>query len=271
MGTVVDLIRARVADDGVAVMVDERHWTWRETVCRAEHIARCLVAQRRPGPFHVGLLMDNSPAYLFTLFGAALAGGVSVGINNTRRGDQLAIDIRHSDCQVLMTDESNAVLLEGLDLGDARIEVVSPAAPTDDEPADLPIVAEISEESLFTLIFTSGSTGTPKAVRMSHGRAYELAERWSSATPDDVVYCAIPLFHANALTAMALPALRSGAAIADTGPILGIELHARHPPLRCDVLQHRRPRARVRPRHATHRIGPRPSREVRSRRGSVTS
>ncbi len=214
MGTINELIEARGADDGVAILFDERRWTWRETVRRAEQIAQSLVERRRAGPFHVGVLMDNSPNYLFTLFGAALAGATSVGINNTRRGEQLGIDIRHSDCQVLVTDKSNAVLLDGLDLGGAAVEVIGTEGWMDAEPAEPPSIEGISEDSLFTLIFTSGSTGSPKAVQMSHARAYELASRWSSATPADVAYCAIPLFHANALTAMALPALRSGAAIA---------------------------------------------------------
>ena len=59
---------------------------------------------RRPGPFHVGVLLDNVPEYLFLLGGAALAGATVVGINPTRRGAELAADIRHTDCQVLVTD-----------------------------------------------------------------------------------------------------------------------------------------------------------------------
>ena len=70
-------------------------------------------------PPHVGVLLDNVPEYLFLLGGAALAGAVVVGINPTRRGAELARDIRHTDCQVIVTDSSYAQLLDGLDLGAA--------------------------------------------------------------------------------------------------------------------------------------------------------
>ena len=44
------------------------------------------------------------------------AGAVVVGINPTRRGEELARDIRHTDCAVVLTDAAHAPLLEGLDL-----------------------------------------------------------------------------------------------------------------------------------------------------------
>jgi len=44
---------------------------------------------RRPGPFHIGVLLPNVAEYLFWLGGSALAGAVVVGINPTRRGAAL--------------------------------------------------------------------------------------------------------------------------------------------------------------------------------------
>ncbi len=47
---------------------------------------------------------------------------------------------------------------------------------------------------------------------MTQGRAAGVvAESWF--TPDDVLYCAMPLFHGNALNANLFPALRAGATI----------------------------------------------------------
>jgi fatty-acyl-CoA synthase len=69
-------------------------------------------------------------------------------------------------------------------------------------------------DDLFVLIFTSGSTGAPKAVRMTHRRATGMALGSTWLTGDDVLYSAMPLFHGNALNAVVLPALASGAAIA---------------------------------------------------------
>lgn len=218
--TVVDLVRARASDATTGVLAGDQRWAWDEVVARSEATARLLTSLRSPGPFHVGILMDNSPDYLFTLFGAALAGATSVGINNTRRGEQLAIDILHTDCQLVLCDGENAGLLDGLDLG--TIDVHRASGPEWSEKVDGlvgqgAVDGAVQPGDLFTLIFTSGSTGAPKAVRMTHGRAAELATAWSSVGPDDVAYCAIPLFHTNALMSMALPALNSGGAIALRG------------------------------------------------------
>src|SRR6185295_16882416 len=93
--TVAELLAQRANDDGIGLRAGDDEWTWQEVVERSTAVARWLVAGRRPGPFHVGVLLDNTPDYLFTLFGAALAGAAVVGVNNTRRGAELARDIRH--------------------------------------------------------------------------------------------------------------------------------------------------------------------------------
>ncbi|MEZ5176786.1 MAG: AMP-binding protein [Acidimicrobiales bacterium] len=49
---------------------------------------------------------------------------------------------------------------------------------------------------------------------MSHGRATRMGEAASWFGPDDVLYCAMPLFHGNALNAIVFPALATGATIA---------------------------------------------------------
>ena len=74
---------------------------------------RRAAARRAPlpadGPFHVGVLLENTPEYLLLdLRGAALAGATVVGINPTRRGAELAHDIRHTDCQLIVTDDRRA-------------------------------------------------------------------------------------------------------------------------------------------------------------------
>ena len=221
--TVAELLAGRAQDDGVGVLSGDDRWTWREVVDRSTEVARWLTARRGPGPFHVGVLLDNTPDYLFVLFGAALAGATVVGINNTRRGEELARDIRHTDCQFVLTDPTLAPLLEGLDLSGAPIILVADLDPAEvgattgsvGELGDGPIsAAGPTSADLFVLIFTSGSTGAPKAVQMTHGRAAGMAAGSTWLGRDDVLYSAMPLFHGNALNAIVLPALASGATIA---------------------------------------------------------
>ncbi|HEY3723027.1 MAG TPA: AMP-binding protein [Acidimicrobiia bacterium] len=214
--TLVALLDWRADDDTTGLLVDDGEWSWREVVAESGRWAAAL-AELRPadGPFHVGALLGNVPEYLFLLFGAARAGAVLVGINDSRRGEELARDVRHTDCVAVLTDATHAPLLAGLDLGDtAVIEIGSPRWQqrlAEAMPVEPP---EIGPTDVLLLIFTSGSTGAPKAVQLSHGRAARIANAASWIAADDVLYCAMPLFHGNALNAVVFPAAASGATIA---------------------------------------------------------
>ncbi len=221
--TCADLVRARADDAGVGLRFEGREWTWAEVVAEMEVRARWLEASMGDGPPHVGVLLDNVPEYLFLLGGAALAGCVLVGINPTRRGYELARDVRHVDCQLIVTDTEHAGLLDGIDLGAVGERVLISdgdgdgdayaAALDEHRGADAALAAAPTADDLYLLIFTSGSTGAPKAVRMTQGRAAGSDGRVMGFGPDDALYCAMPLFHGNALASMVFPAFGTGATL----------------------------------------------------------
>ncbi len=75
----------------------------------------------------------------------------------------------------------------------------------------MPVPERLPDSTAFwALIFTSGSTGAPKAVRPWQGRAATYGSLGFAA---DVVYCAMALFHRNALTANLMPAMASAATV----------------------------------------------------------
>jgi fatty-acyl-CoA synthase len=225
--SVATLVAARADDDRPGVLNASGSWTWRQAATEGAVRGALARARLTDGPPHVGVLLSNSPEYLFWLNAAALAGAAIVGINPTRRGDALAADIRTTDCGLLVTDREGAALLDGLDSGVAPEHVLVVDAP--EYQAQLAEVrhgtveallagtGSIDPEALFLLIFTSGTTGMPKAVRCTQGRLAGIAAvagpgyGYSAA---DVCYCPMPLFHGNALMALWGPALMMGAAIA---------------------------------------------------------
>src|SRR5262245_51127844 len=85
--------------------------------------ARLLLELAPEPPTHVGVLLDNVPEFLFLLGGAALSRRALVALNPTRRGDELARDVGHTDCQAVVTDSTRAGALADLDLGDATGQV----------------------------------------------------------------------------------------------------------------------------------------------------
>jgi fatty-acyl-CoA synthase len=219
---VAELLVARAGDDRPAYRQDDRVWSWRQAVAESNRRAGLLGELRRPGPFHVGLHLENVPEYLFWLGGAALAGAAVVGVNLTRSPAEIESDIRHTDCQLVVTDSAGRSRLAELDLPVGPDRVLAVDDPAHAEalarhdgaplPGDLPDPA-----TLALLLFTSGSTGAPKAVRCTTGR---LAATGAAAvdryamTADDVYYCAMPLFHGNALMYAWTPAVQAGASVA---------------------------------------------------------
>jgi len=222
--TVADLLLARAGDQRPGLRSRDRVWTWAEVV--RESAARAALARelRIDGPFHIGVLLENVPEFIFWLGGAALAGASIVGINSTRRGEYLEAEVRHTDCQLIITDQAGLALLDGLDVGVPRerfLLVDSSAyaarvASADDTPVRNPDVGPADQ---LLLLFTSGTTGASKAVRCSQGRLAWLGR--SNATKygvdaDDVCYCSMPLFHGNALMGLWAPAVTAGACVALT-------------------------------------------------------
>jgi fatty-acyl-CoA synthase len=215
--TVADLLLARVGDTHPGYVCDDAVFTWddvvRESLARARRLRGLLDPTK---PMHVGVLLENTPEYLFWAGGAAFIGAAIVGINPTRRGAELARDIRHTECQVLVTDNRQREVLDGLETGAAQVLVVDdlpggPSTESLDRPESLPAPGT----TLF-LLFTSGSTGAPKAVVCSTGRmagAGQRAGQLYGVTRDEVCYSSMPLFHGNALMACWAPALAVGATV----------------------------------------------------------
>jgi fatty-acyl-CoA synthase len=212
-----------VISTGAAVHAEDRTWTHAEFVAESRRWANLFLARRRAdSPFHVAVLLDNVPEYLFALAGAGLAGATLVGLNHSRSGSQLLQDATATHCQLLVHEERHAELaaplLDSGLLGDGEALQVGPEldaalATVDDTPPGI----ESPLDTTWTLIFTSGTTSAPKAVICSHRRMLTTGSRMAllmGLDHDDVGYICMPLFHSNALQVGWVPSLVSGAAVA---------------------------------------------------------
>ncbi|MFE2329525.1 AMP-binding protein [Streptomyces sp. NPDC059385] len=227
--TVAELVARQWGDHRPGLMYEDtdarrhvlsRHRTAQEAAARAALLVDLMPPGAEP---HIGVLLDNTPEFPFWLGAAALAGAAVAGINPTRRGPELARDILHTECRILVTERAHLPLLRGLDLPGVRMLVtdteeyaalLAPYAAA--KPGDAVLTAPGPATRLL-LYFTSGSTGAPKAAVCSQGRlagAGASLARSFSVGEDDVHYVCMPLFHGNAVIADWLPALVGGAAVA---------------------------------------------------------
>ncbi|MGP0032774.1 MAG: AMP-binding protein [Acidimicrobiales bacterium] len=230
--TIAQAVRNRAADTSPGLVAGDLSLRHADVVTRAAQRAAWLRAHRAPGPFHVAVLLDNVPEFVYWLEATALAGAVLVGANPTHRGDELARDLAHTECQLLVTDDRLLPLLDGVDLGGAlgtvgaeseRVLVTSTSmAPSRLEAYHGATEADVSDpsitpESLGYLLFTSGTSGAPKACRRTQGRMARIGAvvaQMFTLGPADVCYLSMPLFHSNGLMAGWCPALMAGSTFA---------------------------------------------------------
>ncbi|AZM53441.1 acyl-CoA synthetase [Streptomyces sp. WAC 01529] len=220
--TVAELVQARWGDHRTGLRFEggslSHHQMAAGAAARAALLADLLPSHGEP---HIGVLLDNTPEYPQWLSAAALAGAAVAGINPTRRGAELARDILHTDCRILVTERAHLPLLDGLDLPGVRILVTDTRAYEDllapYADAEPEMARTVGPASRMLLYFTSGSTGAPKAAICSQGR---LAAAGRSLVThfgiraDDTHYICMPMFHGNAVIADWAPALAAGAGVA---------------------------------------------------------
>lgn len=218
-----DIVRARATDDGVALKADGRTYTYREWVqCCADRAALWEALRDPQRPPHIGVLLDNVAEFTMWLGAAALTGATVVGINPTRRGEQLAHDVRHTECQLLVTEAVWLHLFDGLDTGVAATHLLDA-----DHPSYAALVAQhtgaavptaaVAPSTQYLLLFTSGTSGTPKAVICTQGRLAGVSHAMVGVVglaAADVTYVSMPLFHSNALFTGWAPSVLAGAAVA---------------------------------------------------------
>ena len=229
------------AADRPALRFGDRQWTHRELLAESERFAALYRARLDPDrPPHVGVLLDNTPDYVFALCGAGLAGAAVAGLNYTRLGEHLGHDITHTDVQLVITEPRHEEQLragtEGVALPAGIL--VSDRFAAEDEPVaageslELALQAAWAErdaggqvrtapadpdvDALWALLFTSGTSAAPKAVRCTQRRLLTTGSRMAMMLelgPEDVGYASMPLFHTNSLMSGFAPALVSGASL----------------------------------------------------------
>ncbi len=230
--TITAAVLARAGDPGPGLVAGDLRLTHAEVVGRAAARAAWLRARRADGPFHVAVMLDNVPEFVFWLEAAALAGAVVVGANPTHRGDELVRDLTHTECQFLVTDSTYLPLVEGARIGDGlgvvsagneRVLVLDTAgartqlAAYEGTPAADVADVTVAPETLGYLLFTSGTSGAPKACLCSQGRLARIGAivaQMYALKSRDVCYLSMPLFHSNALMAGWGPALMAGSTFA---------------------------------------------------------
>jgi fatty-acyl-CoA synthase len=179
-------------------------WRYRDLERESRRIARALLAGGVGKDTRVAILMGNRPEWVAAGYGVALAGGVAVPLNTYFEPPELDHVLRHSDAQVLLTQERllghayvdqltvlcpelrdaapgelrsarfphlRRVAAVGLDAPFRAVESWDVFLRSGDRVPDALVdatAADVTPADHALIIYTSGTTATPKGILHPH-------------------------------------------------------------------------------------------------------
>jgi crotonobetaine/carnitine-CoA ligase len=221
VGTVLAQQAARIPEKPFVQFLDQEPCTFASMDRHANRIAHALAALGVRHGGRVLVMVPNSIEFLHLWFGINRLGGVLVPINTAYKGAFLEHVINNSAAKIMLVDRDYVPALQTSEPHLSALEtvvVVDTARPATSLPAfshlralpfsrlleypDTPVDVPVQYYDIGAIMYTSGTTGPSKGVLMPHGHLYLFGHNKIQAirlTPNDVYYCCMPLFHANAL------------------------------------------------------------------------
>lgn len=201
----------------IAIVFEDRQWTYRELYNNAKKIANYLTRRGYKKGDIVAHFTLNSDLFMAVYYGVQLAGLTVMPINTKLAPQEVDYIFLHSEAKILIYDEklegtiqsTNANFEEVLTLQQIRTILA-------DEGLGLDEFVSLSEEDTAVVMYTSGTTGKPKGVMLSHRNIYETAEIWSESmnmTSSDRMYICTPLFHCAGSHVFAVPTMYKGGTV----------------------------------------------------------
>ena len=232
LGTVLAKQGAALRDKPFVQFQDNPPHTFGDMDARANRVANALAAMGVQRDERVLLMLPNSIAFLDAWFGINRLGAVMVPINTAYKGGFLEHVIINGNARVMIIDREFVPVLQASENRMPNLETVvvrSAEGSQADLPAfsrlravsfdtlldapDTPVDVPVAYHDIGAIMYTSGTTGPSKGVLMPHAHLYLYGHAKIKAirlTPDDVYYCCMPLFHANALLMQVYSALIVG-------------------------------------------------------------
>ena len=213
--------RARIAPDQLALVGDDRSFTYAELAGRVRRLANGLQRLGVGRGDRVAWLGPNHPAFLEALFASGLVGAALAPVNHRLAADGIRavladigpkVLIQHSDTDPTAVPDSvrHRIAVAGSIQGAQDFEALVAGSP--DEPVEVPV----GMEEVCLLPHTSGTTGPPKGVMLTHANlTWNVINFLSCADfrSDDVTVAIAPFFRVGGTGVNVLPVLFMGGTV----------------------------------------------------------
>jgi long-chain acyl-CoA synthetase len=194
---------AAAVPSGAAVVSGARRTTYAQLAEDADLVAAGLAARGVAPGDAVALLTPPGPASVLGLLGVLRAGAVAVPMSQASKPAEIDFCVRDSGAATVIAEDGLTV---------EELRAAGRGAPPAPGPA--------GPDSAALFAYSAGATGRPKRVPRTHRQLVAEARMVAAAaelTPEDTIFCALPLFHAYGLGCCLLAALRSGATLLFAG------------------------------------------------------
>lgn len=208
---------AYIMPDKLAVICEDRSWTWQEFFSRVNRLSNALKSAGIKKGDKVAFLSRNFPPLLEGHYGIPLAGAAIVAINYRLSASEVTTIVNHSDARILIADAGVANLVNPQELPEVETYVnVSDGKSYQEVPqkqlpgidyeefisvaSDKYVKPELDENNPIAIDYTSGTTGKPKGCMYSHRSAYLHAIAniiKHSVNAYSVYLWSLPMFHCN--------------------------------------------------------------------------
>ncbi|MEA2401280.1 MAG: long-chain acyl-CoA synthetase [Thermoleophilaceae bacterium] len=219
--------------DDVALVYRDERVTHADLLDRVERLAAGLAAEGIGPGDAVALLLPNDPTFVASYYAISGLGAVVVPVNPAFKQDELEFYFRQCDVRAVISDDRSAGVCERIVAAWDEPAQVIPTSDAHGQAHTLDMLMQSeparleprSPDEPAVYMFSSGSTGRPKRVARTHGQLRGESEyyAWMGMTPEDKIFCTIPLFHTYGMGCCMLAATRTGATLVmleDPNPFL---------------------------------------------------
>jgi long-chain acyl-CoA synthetase len=204
--------------DGVATRLADRTLSYAELDDASARVAALLTSRGVEPGDRVGIMLPNVIEFPVIYYGILRAGAVAVPMNPLLKSREVGFYLSDSGATIafvwtgVIDEAGDGFANGGADAIGVDGEFVAGLA------AHVPTVGAVEREATDTavILYTSGTTGTPKGAELTHGnlgRNIDVSIGLFAATPADVIFGGLPLFHSFGQTCGLNTAISCGATL----------------------------------------------------------